>query len=133
MKETTIKVLIVEPNKRPYKSTVIRNIKIIKEIVCPSFPLLSGVDVIEIEDNVFLIHNPEGALLGLKGNRKLKNNIIAGTFLVVQTDKKGKITSLSNNNLTKYTKRFWDTEQYTDEEVSDAYWIKWIATIDDLN
>ena len=133
MKKTTVNVVIVEPDKRPYTSTIIKNINAIKEIVGSNLLFPSDIDVIKIDDNIFLIHNTEGALLGLRGNRKVKNDIIAGTFLVVQTDRKGKITSISNSNSTKYIRQFWNAEQYTDKEVSNAYWNKWVATTDDID
>ena len=67
--------------------------------------------------------------LNLKGNRKVNDEIIAGTFFIVGIDDKGYISSLDDELLEKYKKRFWNIENYTDKEVIKSYWNKFEETI----
>ena len=64
------------------------------------------------------------ALFDLQGNRKVNDEIIAGTFLVVGIDDSGFIASLSALDILKYTERFRNLEIYTDKEVRESYWRK---------
>ena len=67
-----------------------------------------------------------------KGNRKVNDEIIAGTFFVVGFDEHGFIASLSNDNIQKFSERFWQTEEYDDKEVSEAYWNSFIMSIESM-
>ena len=49
-----------------------------------------------VEDGVGILRNEEGPLLNLKGNRRIENEIIAGTFIVVGIDKNGNFKSLTD-------------------------------------
>ena len=75
-----------------------------------------------VEDGVGILRNEEGPLLNLKGNRRIKNEIIAGTFIVVGIDENGNFKSLTDEQLSRYSNRFKEIEEYTDEEVNNAYW-----------
>ena len=84
----------------------------------------NNTDVIVIEKNVGIIRNKNGALFDLKGNRKVNDEIIAGTFLEVGIDDNGFIASLSMSEILKYTDRFRNLKIYTDKEVRKSYWRK---------
>ncbi len=63
-----------------------------------------------------------GPLLNLKVNRRIKNEIIAGTFIVVGIDENGNFKSLTDEQLLRYSDRFKEIEEYSDEEVNETYW-----------
>ena len=50
------------------------------------------------------------------------HEIIAGTFIVVGIDENGNFKSLTDEQLLRYSNRFKEIEQYTDEDVNEAYW-----------
>ena len=106
---------------KPCKVSVENNYKTLKYLVNPCLAFLADIEAVMLEKDVALIHNKEGALLGLKGNRQVGNAIIAGVFFIVGV-KEGKIASLSKEKEEKYYKRFERIETYTDKEVSKAYW-----------
>ncbi len=90
-----IRILVVEPNKEPYQikiEYISRNLQ----------NLVSGlIDIVELENNVDLICNDEGKILGLPMNRITKYDIIAGTFIVA-AQQNGEIISLSRKQIKKY-------------------------------
>ena len=65
------------------------------------------IDIVEIEEDVDIIINDEGKLLGLSPNLVLYEfrDIIVGDFLVVG-QKNGETISLSEEKIEKYMKRF---------------------------
>lgn len=125
-----IEVLMVEAGYRPCKVNIGSDYESLQILVSPCFTLLSDVEFIILEDDVAVFYNREGVLLGLKGNRYVDDIIIAGTFFVVGV-KDGKIAALSKEKQRKYRKRFWKIENYTDKDVSEAYWNAWLNTAHD--
>ena len=80
MKEFVIEVLMVEAGKRPHKEIVFNDLEDFKIIVNECTPFPADVEFVELEENVVLVRNAEGFLLGLEGNRQIGDEIIAGTF-----------------------------------------------------
>ncbi len=78
-----INVVVVEPGKRPYEKTIKRTLESMQEIV-------GGLieQVCPFEDDVSVICNEEGKIIGLPANRALRYesgeiyDIIAGTFFI---------------------------------------------------
>ena len=132
MTELTITALMVEPGARPRKVYIFNDLDSFKVLVSKDFQFPSDVEFIEFEDNVCLLRNEEGALLGLPGNRRIGDEIIAGTFFVVGISDNGDFCSLSNEMMEKYRKRFWKIEKFTDKEVADSYWNSWFSFFDEL-
>ena len=75
-------------------------------------------ELLIVEDGVSILRNEEGPLLNLKVNRRIKNEIIAGTFIVVGIDENGNFKSLTDEQLLRYSDRFKEIEEYSDEEVN---------------
>ena len=132
MVEFAIEVLLVEAGERPRKEIIFNSLEDFKIIVneCTAFP--ADAEIIELEENVVLIRNEEGFLLSLEGNRRIGDEIISGTFFIAGIDDEGNITSLPDDKIEKYCKRFWKIEKFTDKEVSDAYWDMWFRASDDI-
>ena len=84
-----------------------------------------------VEDGVGILRNEEGSLLNLKSNRRIENEIIAGTFIVVGIDKNGNFKSLSDEQLLRYYDRFKEIEEYADEDVNESYWYELTCFIRD--
>lgn len=73
-----IKVVMVEPNKHPTVTTIKNKLENLQEAV-------GGlIEIINIEDNVCILCNEEGKLIGLEGNRKLKVVVEGGVEHIKQ-------------------------------------------------
>lgn len=120
--EKNIKVIIVEPGKPAYLKVIKDKLEVYQEIVGGLIELVYPFD-----DDVILVDNEEGKLIGLPLNRKINEissplnellwdgwnpDIIQGTFLLVQDDHEGGFTSLSDELAEKYLKRFAIPEEY---------------------
>lgn len=131
MKDKSIDVLMVVAGIKPCKVSIIGTHKNLKYLVNPNLSLMADIEAIMLEKDVALICNSEGALLNLKGNRKIGKTIVAGTFFVVGV-KDGLIASLTKEKQDKYYRRFEKIEIYSDSEVSASYWNTWIDKLDDI-
>lgn len=132
MKTETIDVLIVEAGRKPRVVNVLNTSDNFKKLVSPCLIFPCDLKCINLEKDVIILYNEEGALLGLEGNRRVNNIILAGVFFIVGI-KDGRIASLTKESQDKYYKRFEKIEKYTDKEVSDSYWNLWISTIEDMD
>ena len=124
MKEDYINVLMIKPMEHPKQIVIPNNITTFNRLVGVDTYYPCRAEVIIIDRNIGIIRNPEGALLDLKGNRKVNDEIIAGTFLIISFDEHGFIASLSEENIQKYSDRFWNIENFTDREVLMSHWNK---------
>lgn len=88
----TIKILVVEPNKKMYEKTIKNTINEIYGLVFYPY------EEIEIQKDVFVIYSKEATLLRdkmFKENRKINNIDIFGTFVIVAR-KNNKLISLTD-------------------------------------
>ncbi len=132
MKENYIKVLMVKPMEHPKVVQISNDITTFNRLVSMDNYYTCDAEILLIESYIGILRNSEGSLLNLKGNRKINDEIIAGTFFVVGFDEHGFISSLSESKIKKYTERFWDIENYTDQEVSKAYWDSFMMSIESM-
>ena len=94
-----IRILVVEPNKEPKQIKAEHTLENLQKLV-------GGlIEYVELDYNTDLICNEEGKLLGLELNRKLENDIVAGTFLIVGQHN-GETISLSKKQIKKYREMF---------------------------
>ena len=130
MKENYIKVLMVKPMEHPKVVTIPNNITTFNHLVSLDNYYTCDAEILLIESYIGILRNSEGSLLNLKGNRKVNDEIIAGTFFVVGFDEHGFISSLTDDNIQKFSERFWEIEEYNDKEVSNAYWDSFVMSIE---
>ena len=87
-----IRILVVEPNKEPYKKKIPHTLKDMQKVV-------GGlIEIVELEYNVELICNEEGKIYNLPMNRAIQNDIIAGTFFIAGQHN-GETISLSKKQI----------------------------------
>lgn len=113
-----INVLIVEPGEHPRRAMIDNKTEEFNRIVGGT------IGVISIAPDAEIICNDNGKLEGLSGNRKIGNDIIAGTFIIVGADDGAFFKSLKNGQIIKYEKQFWEIEEYTTEEVEQTINVK---------
>lgn len=98
-------ILIIEPEKAPFKATISGDLKSIQDIVGGHIEAIYPYD-----DPVALVCNEEGKLIGLPLNRKIEDyDIIAGTFFICGIGHED-FTSLSPELSDKYQKKFANPE-----------------------
>ncbi len=94
-----IRILVVEPSREPKQLNVEHTLENLQKLV-------GGlIEYVELDYNTDLVCNEEGKLLSLELNRKLGNDIVAGTFLIVGQHN-GETISLSKKQIKKYREMF---------------------------
>ena len=112
MKEgVAMRVLVVEPERRPEVREIDDSLKAMQEIVG------GYIQPIYLDNSVALVCNDEGKLMNLPANRGLRNksgqmyDIVFGTFFLCGTPADSDhFTSLTPEQIERYQKRFYTPE-----------------------
>ncbi|MBE6984602.1 MAG: DUF3846 domain-containing protein [Ruminococcaceae bacterium] len=123
MNQTEIKVLKVEPMNEPKVVTLKTDLDSLQKAVSIGADYQGLIEIITIDDGVCILCNEEGKLIGLDGNRRIGNDIIAGVFYVVGENDEGELISLTDQQLEFYEKRFFFPEYYTKEDIANHVFI----------
>ena len=118
MKEKRIKVLKVAPFVAPEVCVLDNHLRALQEAVSIGADYVGLIEVIALEEDsrACILCNEEGKLIGLPLNRWIGHDIIAGVFYVVGQDESGNFTSLSDEQIAYYKKRFEHTEYFISDE-----------------
>ena len=119
MKRKEIKVVMVAPGEYPKEVMLENNLDALQKAVSIGCDYQGLIEVVGLDDGVCIICNEEGKLLNLEGNRRLNEDIIAGVFYVVGEDNCGNFVSLTEAQIERYSKHFWEPEQFSMEDVTD--------------
>jgi anion-transporting ArsA/GET3 family ATPase len=93
-------ILKVEPNELPYEKEIINDLKSLQNEV-------DGlIEMIDIDDDICLVCNEEGKLLGMDLNRVVGNDIIAGNFFISRFNEAGDLVSLTSDQIEKYKEKY---------------------------
>ena len=109
-------ILVVEPMKTPTVQEIDGSLESMQRIVGGDIEAVYPFD-----DPVVLVCHGEGKLLGLPMNRALTDesgvpyDIVCGTFFVVGIGDEN-FTSLTEQQIEEYTRRFGEIEQFTGQE-----------------
>lgn len=123
-----VTALMVKPGEQPCVTEICDDRDFLNCAVSIGATLICTAAVLPIEKDVVAIYAWEGVMAGLKGNRKIGKRIVAGTFYVVRVVG-GKLCSLTEDDIAKYSCRFRKIRQYTDTEVMDSWFDDlWLAT-----
>ena len=120
MKQKDIRVLLVEPGEHPKEITILNDLDSLQKVVSIGTEHQGLIEIIGIDDRVCILCNKEGKLIGLDGNRRVGNDIIAGVFYVVGEDGCGNLVSLPEKEMEKYKELFWEPEYFIESAVADA-------------
>ena len=110
MKEEPIQVLKIEPGKVPEAVTIPNTLEAMQQMVG------GYIEVIPLED-ICLVCNEEGKLMGLPGSRRLGNDIIAGTFFLAGDTLDGGFCSLTQEQADRWSRHFAQPETFQPGEV----------------
>ena len=117
MKEEKIKALMIEPRKRPCVVELGNDLDSLQKAVSIGADYQGLIEFVYLEDNVSVLLNEEGKLIGLEPNRRLGNDILVGVFYVVAEDEEGNLVSLTSAQQNKYAKQFWNPDVIAIEEI----------------
>lgn len=104
-----VTALMVPPDRHPSIVYLIDNGVFLNLVVSVDTDYHLTATALRIEDGIIALHSEEGMLMITPPNRQIGPKVIAGTFYVVGHHN-GKLRSLTDAEIVKFTSRFWDTE-----------------------
>ena len=78
-------------------------------------------------DEICLVCNEEGKLMGLEGNRRVGGDIIAGTFFLAGDNREGDFCSLTREQLERFGQMFAQPESIQLSEVEETMRIEFYS------
>ena len=120
MRKKQIRVLMVEPMLSPKLVTLQNDLDSLQKAVSIGAPDQGLIEFVYLEDNVSILCNEEGKLIGLEPNRRLGDDILCGVFYVVAEDEEGELTSLTSEQVEKYSEFFGHIDVIDADEVADT-------------
>ncbi len=117
-----MKVVIVEPNKPAYAAEIGNDLKSMQTVVGG---LIEPIYYLEDQDAV-MVGNEEAKLIGLEGNRRFGDKIVAGTFFICGNSG-DEFCSLTDEQCEKYAGEFSQPHTITRDEVEQDMGITFIA------
>lgn len=112
-KDRLLDVVYVEPGKEAYITRIEDRLDMLQKAVG------GYIEMVYNDDGTAIICNSEGKLIGMKGNRHMGNDIIAGPFIVVGTNR-DELCSLDPVEKKKYLNMFLKPEVINDVELRNA-------------
>lgn len=107
-----IQIVVVEPNKKPYKKMMPNTLEAMNEIVGGYIEVLN-IGKSKTGARVAITLNEEGKLMGLPVNRFIVGfDILVGTFFITAYNLEGDNISLSDQEANHFIKRFTPIEVY---------------------
>jgi hypothetical protein len=111
---------MVEPMESPKLVTLQNDLDSLQKAVSIGAPDQGLIEFVYLEDNVSVLCNEEGKLIGLAPNRRLGDDIFCGVFYVVAEDEEGELMSLTPEQVEKYSEFFGHLDVIRAEEVGDT-------------
>ncbi|MGL4789891.1 MAG: DUF3846 domain-containing protein [Anaerotignaceae bacterium] len=109
MKTATIKILKVEVGEPPQIKEIENSLQALQKEV-------EGlIACVYIEDGAVAVVNDEGKINGMKPNRRMGADIICGPFFICG-DEGEDFSSLTEEQISKFSNEFGEIEQFTGKE-----------------
>ena len=117
MKEKFIKVLKVEPHKRPEEALLENELSALQRAVSIGADYTGLIEVVSLDADTCIIANEEAKIINLEPNRRLGHDVLCGVFYVAGQNKHGDFCSLSEKSMKAYAEQFAEPEDILDSEV----------------
>ena len=104
---------MVEPMEKPKIVTLKNDLDSLQKAVSIGADYQGLIEIIPLCDGTCVLCNEEGKLIGLQGNRRIANDIIAGVFYIVGENDEGELISLADRQIQIYEERFRTPEYYS--------------------
>ncbi len=131
MKEKTIKVLMVEPNKHPCVVDLNTDLDSLQKAVSIGADYQGLIEFVWLEDNVSLLLNEEGKLIGLEPNRRFYDDILCGIFYVVAENDDGELISLTPEQQEHYTSIFYSPDKINKASIENTIFYRFFKAGDE--
>ena len=115
-----IRALKIEPGKYPEETYLDTDVRSLRDAVSIGAPKRCFFQRMYLEKDVVLLCNEAGKRIGLEGNRRIGNDIIAGVFYITECDSEENLISISDKNLLFYKIVFWFPEAFNPEEIKES-------------
>ena len=112
--------LMVKPGEYPCPVPLSMSRDFLQCAVSIGATFMGKASMFALAEDAMVIFNPEGVLVGLDGNRRIGDQIITGTFYIVGYED-SEFRSLTNEQIARYTKRFWVPEKYEFDDLVDSW------------
>lgn len=126
-KAKEIRVLMVEPGEKPKEALLQTDLDSLQKAVSIGCEEQGLIEMVSIGRKCSILCHEEGKLIGLPGNRKIGNDIIAGVFYIFGDTNSGGMRSLTDEELEHWYKVFEHPEYYTDAEVAESIMLKFFG------
>ena len=126
-KAKEIRVLMVEPGEKPKEALLHTDLDSLQKAVSIGCEEQCLIEIVPIGKKCSILCNEEGKLIGLRGNRRIGNDVIAGVFYVVGDTQSGGLRSLSDEEFEHWYHVFEEPEYYTDTEVTESIMLKFFS------
>ena len=119
-KAKEIRVLMVEPGEMPKEALLKTDLSSLQRCVSIGCEEQGLIEIVPIGKKCSILCHEEGKLIGLPGNRRIGNDIIAGTFYIFGDTPSGGMRSLTDEEFEHWYHVFEEPEYYTDTEVTES-------------
>ena len=115
-----VTALMVSPGGHPEVTQLVDDRKYLDCAVSrdTDYPLTAAV--LQVEPGIVAIHSYEGSVCGTAPNRQIGKRIVDGTFYIVGVHR-GKLRSLTDDEVVRFSLQFWETEIHTEDDVFDSW------------
>lgn len=121
--------LKISPGKHPSVTPLCDSDKYLNLAVSiDDFGAMHLAEARPLDVGVVVICARQSTALTLGGNRRVGKHILCGTFYIVGL-KDGTLRSLTKDEITKYTSKFWEPELFAYDEVIDSWCSRMLCTL----
>ena len=110
-----MRALFVSPHHKPVEIRIPDGLKPMQRAIEGMIEIVAPFE----DRSALLVCNEEAKLIGMEGNRRLENDVIAGPFFLVCDDGEGGTTDLTDDQVARFTRRFAESEEISKEEIED--------------
>ena len=115
-----VTALMIKPGEHPIITMLCDTAEYLNHAVSLGSDEICFAQARRLENGLAILHADSCISFGFPANRKVNGKLISGTFYIVGvTD--GKLRSLTDREISKYTTQFWHAESYTEDEVLEAW------------
>jgi hypothetical protein len=107
MKEATIRVLALHPHRKPEVITLENTLEAMQAFVGG---LIDCIPIDDTTEDVVMVLNDEGKLMGLEPNRWLWDGLdfLVGSAFLAAGDAEGNLASLTEQQIERYSRKYND-------------------------
>jgi hypothetical protein len=115
-----VTALKFEVGKNPCPCRLCDDGDYLNHCVSPDSYLTYTAAALKVDTGIAAIYCRNGHMFSLPGNRRIGDRIICGVFYIVRV-KDGKLKSLTDTDIVKYSLQYWHAERFNDDDILDSW------------